>query len=255
MGLPLSGIVYSQSSQLSIRTESSSYAAGDTIIILGSIPIEEEVTPAIVQIINSENETLAVFVPAPDNSGNYSFEVATDSWQTSGTYFVRIMHVDEDREVTFEFAGLDSRAPVENLSVSFSDGSSQSIDATMTNGIITSITAVEETTSLIFSVATTTESGEFSVVLPRTLIDSRDEPDEAGIEEENNFLVLVDGEYSDYAEAANTETDRTLIIPIPVGTEEVLIGGSSMVPEFPFAVMGVVVALAGMLALTRLRAN
>lgn len=252
-GISFSGVTHSQSLQLSIATESSNYTVGDTIIIMGAIPNEEEITPAVVQIINPENETLATFVPTPDNSGGYSIAVSTVGWQSSGIYVVRIMHGDEDREVTFEFIGLDAESPAENLLVSFSDGSSRSVDATMTNGVITSITAVEETATLIFSIATTTENGEFTVVLPIALIDSRDEPDEAGVEEENNFLVLVDSEYVDYDETANTETDRTLVIPIPAGTEEILISGSSMVPEFPLVIVGAAAALAGSLALARLR--
>ena len=252
-GLCFSGLAYSQSQQLSIATENGSYIEGDVIVVLAAIPKEQEVTPAVVQIINPENETLSTFVPAPDSSGRYSFEVATDGWEISGTYLVRITHADEDREATFEFVGLDKQPPTENLFVTFSDGTSQSIDATLSNGVIRGITAVEETATLIFSLATTSEDGEFTVVLPRKVIDSRDEPDESGVEEENSFLVLVDGDYIDYNETVITETTRTLVVPIPAGTEEILIGGSSMVPEFSLAVIGAAAALAGTLALARVK--
>jgi hypothetical protein len=252
-GLCFSGLAYSQSQQLTIATERGSYIEGDVIVVSGTIPNEQEVTPAVVQIINPENETLSTFVPAPDSSGEYSFEVATVSWEISGTYVVRITHADEDREATFEFVGLDTQPPTENLLVTFSGGTSQSIDATLTNGVITGIMAVEETATLIFSLETASEDGEFTVSLPRSVIDSRDEPDESGVEEENSFLVLVDGDYMNYNETASTETTRTLVVPIPAGTEEILIGGSSMMPEFPLAVIGAAAALAGMLAVTRVK--
>ena len=251
--LAFGGLAYSQSQELSIATESGSYTVGDTVVILGSIPNEQEVTPAVVQVISPENEVISAFVPVPDSLGEYSLEVATDGWQISGTYVIRISHGDEDHEATFEFTGLDAQLPAEDVSVTFSDGTSQSVDATLTNGVITRITAVEEAATLIFSLSTTSEDGEFTVVLPRALIDSREEPDEAGVKEENNFLILVDGDYIDYDETASTDTERTLVVQIAAGTEEVLIGGSSMVPEFPLVVMGTVAALAGMLAMARFR--
>jgi hypothetical protein len=251
LALSLTGVAHSQSQELSIATESGSYAAGDTIVVSGSIPTEQEVTHAVVQIISPDNEALSTFVPAPDSLGEYTFEVATDGWQISGTYVVRISHGDEDRETTFAFVGLNSQPPAENLSSAFSDGTSQNVDATLTNGVITRVTAVEEAATLIFSLSTTSADGEFRVVLPRALIDSREEPDEDGVEDENNFLVLVDGDYIDYNEIASTDAERTLVIPVVAGTEEVLIGGSSMVPEFPLVVIGAAAALAGLLALTR----
>ena len=254
LALAFGGLAFSQSQELSVATESRSYIAGDTIVVTGSIPNEQEVTPAVVQIISPENEVLSALVPVPNDLGEFSLEVTTEGWQTSGTYVVRISHGDEDREATFEFVGLDAQPPVENQSVTFSDGTLQTVNATLTNGVITRITAVEAAATLLFSLSTTSENGEFTVVLPRALIDSREEPDEDGIEDENNFLILVDGNYIDYDELASTDTERTLIVPIPAGAAEILIGGSSMVPEFPLVVIGAAVALASAFALARLRA-
>jgi len=252
--LAFGGHAFSQSQELSIATESGSYTVGDTVVILGSIPNEQEVTPAVVQVISPENEVISAVVPVPDSLGEYTLEVSTEGWQISGTYVIRISHGDEDREATFEFAGLDAQPPAEDLSVSFSDGTSQIVDATLTNGVITRVTAVEEAATLIFSLSTTSEDGEFTVVLPRALIDSREEPDEAGVKDENNFLILVDGEYIDYEETASTDTERTMVVPIAAGSEEVLIGGSSMVPEFPFAALAIMIAAIGSIVIVgRLR--
>lgn len=246
------GFSYSQSQQLTVTTDNSNYSAGDTIVITGTIQPGQESTPILLQIINPENRILSTHVPAPDSEGKYSVEQASDGWEISGTYTVHVTHADEDQEATFEFSGLDSRAPAENLLVTFSDGTSRSVDARMTNGVITGVTAIEESATLIFSLATGAEGGQFSVTLAREMIDSR-EQDDTGVEVENNFLVLVDGDYADYEESSSTATQRTLVIPIAAGTEEIMIGGSSMVPEFPLPAIGTAAATALMIVLLRAR--
>jgi hypothetical protein len=61
--------------------------------------------------------------------------------------------------------------------------------------------------------------------------------------EDDGFLVLADAEYVDYNETASTTADRTLVVQIPAGTREVMIGGSSMMPEFPVFI-GLILAIA-----------
>jgi hypothetical protein len=251
--LSFSGVAYSQSQELTVTTDKGSYNAGDTIVVSGTIQQGQELTTVILQIVGPNNKVLSTYVPKPDGEGVYSVEVATDSWETSGTYTVLVINGDGDRQATFEFVGLDSKPPTENLLVAFSDGGSQNVDAKMTNGVITGISAFEESATLIFSVATGSEDGELTVTLARSMIDSKYEPDDAGVEHENNFLVMVDGEYTDYGEKDSTATNRTLVIPIPAGTQEVLIGGSSMTPEFPLAVLGAVAATAILLTIGRAR--
>jgi hypothetical protein len=95
----------------------------------------------------------------------------------------------------------------------------------------------------VFSTATGSEDGELVLVLPRELIDSKFEPDQEGLVEDDSFLVLADAEYVDYNETASTTADRTLVVQIPAGTREVMISGSSMMPEFP-VLIGLILAIA-----------
>lgn len=247
--LPFSGFAYSQSQELTVTTDKATYDAGDTVVVSGTIQQGQDMTPTIIQIVNPNKKVLATHVPSPDNEGIYSVEVTTDDWETSGTYTVWVIHGEEDRQITFELVGLDRKPPTENLLVAFSDGTSQNVDAKMTNGVITGIIAVEESDTLIFYMATGSEDGQLTVTLSRDMIDSKYEPDESGIEHENNFLVMVDGEYSDYSETGSTATDRTLVIPIPSGNQQVLIGGSSMIPEFPLALFWMLAVVIGIVTL------
>jgi hypothetical protein len=234
---------FSQSAGFSVDTDKATYSAGERVVITGTIPPAEQPSPLIIQVFDPGNTAIFTVVPRPDMDGKFSVELDTSDWQVSGTYLIQVTYTDLDEELDFEFVGLDSQPPKENLVVTFSDGSSQSIDAEMTNGIITRIVAVEESATLVFSTATGSEDGELVLVLPRELIDSKFEPDEEGLVEDDGFLVLADAEYVDYNETASTTADRTLVVQIPAGTREVMIGGSSMMPEFPVFI-GLILAIA-----------
>lgn len=243
------GVAFSQSQSLTVATDKTRYSAGETVVIKGTIPSSEQPSPLIIQVFDPANTAIFTNVPTPKADGEYLVEIETSDWHVSGTCLIRVTYADEDNEATFEFIGLDSQTPTENLLVTFSDGSSQIVDARMTKGVITKITAVEESATLVFSLATGSEDGKLTVTLPREMIDSKYEPDETGIEEENSFLVLVDGDYTDYNETGSTAADRTLVVPIPAGTQEIMIGGSSMVPEFPLVALGTVAAVVGIVSI------
>jgi hypothetical protein len=247
------GFAFSQSQQLTITTDKTSYSAGDAIMITGTIPVDGGPGPLVIQIFDPENTAILTNVPEPDSDGKYVVELAIVDWEISGTYVVHATYAESDQEATFEFTGLDSQSPKENLVVTFSDGTSRNIDAKATNAVITQIMAVEESYTLVFSLEAGAEDGEFTVVLPREMIDSKFEPEEAGAAEDNNFLVLVDGDYADYNETGSTATDRTLKISLPARTEEVMIGGSSLVPEFPQTVAVIASMIGTVIAVTRFK--
>jgi hypothetical protein len=223
---------FSQAQSLTVTTDRTAYAAGDKANITGTIPHSEQPGPVIMQVFDPSSTAIFTSIPAPNGSGEFLVEIDTKDWQLSGTYLVHVTFADQDAETSFDFTGLDSRLPIENLLVTFSDGTSRSIDAQMTNGVITQITAQEETATLIISMATRSENGELTIVLPRQVIDSQFEPDETGLVEDDSFLVLVDGEFADYNETATSAADRTLKISIPSGTRQVMLEGTSIVPEF-----------------------
>lgn len=230
--IPL-GIAHSQLQQLTVATDKPNYAAGDTVTIFGTVKQNQESSPVVVQVFDPENTSVETKIPVPNSEGEYSIELGTDDWEISGTYLVRATHADDDQQATFEFVGLDRQPPREDLLVTFSDGTSRSVDAKVTNGVVTGITALEESSALILSLTTGSEDGELTIVLPRDLIDSKYEPDESGLQEDNNFMVLVDADYADYSETTNSPAERTLKIPIPAGSRDILIQGTSIMPEFP----------------------
>ncbi|MFQ5940076.1 MAG: hypothetical protein ACE5KA_00030 [Nitrososphaerales archaeon] len=130
--------------------------------------------------------------------------------------------------------------PTDMIRVDF-EGNSFDVPASLSNGSVMSIDVDQDFVSIIIAVETSaTEVGELMITLPRELIDSKFKGDD------DDFIVLVDGEEMDYTEDSTTDTERALTIPVFAVTEEVEIIGTQVIPEFPItvmAVMGLVVAM------------
>ena len=95
-------------------------------------------------------------------------------------------------------------------------------------------------TSVVLAVETDpTVDGELNIVLPRKLIDSKINNND------DEFIVLINGEESDYKEQDTTSTERKLTIKVPAAVEEIEIVGTQVIPEFPIAV---IVIMAGTMA-------
>jgi hypothetical protein len=90
---------------------------------------------------------------------------------------------------------------------------------------------------ILFIDTSPTEEGQMMVTLPRSLIDAKTDG------QDDEFIVLVDGDGVEYEEHSATETERALTIPVFAGSGEVEIVGTQVVPEFPIAVAAVMSVL------------
>ena len=105
-------------------------------------------------------------------------------------------------------------------------GTNLSISYKISNGNITGVVANEESSSLIISLHAV-ESGKLTVNLPRELINATKNNGS-----DDQFFVLLDGQDSSFTETSTTNTTRTLEIPFPAGTQQMIVIGTKVVPEF-----------------------
>ena len=119
----------------------------------------------------------------------------------------------------------------------------------LSNGMVLGIEVDHDFTSVIVLLETSTiDEGELIITLPRTMIDSKINGDD------DDFIILLDGEEIDYQENKTTETDRELSVHIFAASEEVEIIGTRVIPEFPVAVMALMGVVIGMgIAVSRFR--
>jgi len=121
------------------------------------------------------------------------------------------------------------------------------VKASLSNGSIDNADVDFDFTSLILFVSTDAmEDGTLEITLPRTLIDARTDGDD------DEFIVLIDGNEETYDEIKATDSERTLRIPVPSGAGEIEIIGSQVIPEFGMFVGPVMIAsLAIIIAVSR----
>ena len=110
------------------------------------------------------------------------------------------------------------------------------IEYNISGAQITDILLSRESNSILISIDTTSP-GSLVITLPREAIDATT----YGMDE--SFFVLVDDEEVDYTET-KTDSDRTLTIGFPTGTQEIEVIGTFAVPEFgTLAILVLVIAI------------
>ncbi|MGI0021132.1 MAG: CHRD domain-containing protein, partial [Nitrososphaera sp.] len=105
----------------------------------------------------------------------------------------------------------------------------------ITNATLDELTADVETATLT-AMITADEDGELTIQLPREIIDSVENGEDA------DYLVFVD-EVEDFADDDFGEEIRTLTIPFPAQSEQIDFVGTTVIPEFG-AVAAIVLAVA-----------
>ncbi len=224
---------YSQAGRFTVSVDMTSYGTGQTITVMGTVPAVLESVPVAIQVFNPRNTMYTIGQPTPVSDGTFSFEFKVGGkLGINGIYTVKATYSGQSVETTFEFTGGEGR-PKEGTKTFQFEGKSYSVDVSLSNGSIKSIEVDPDFTSIIVFISTSsTQDGMFEITLPRDIIDSKING------QDDEYIVLVDGEEADATEKDTTSTSRTLVIPIEAGAEEVEIIGTEVIPEF-----GVIAAL------------
>ncbi|MFQ5969094.1 MAG: PEFG-CTERM sorting domain-containing protein [Nitrososphaerales archaeon] len=240
-------VAYSQAAALTVKVDKTSYGAGEEVMISGTVPAVLEGVPVAIQVFNPRNTMYTIDQVTPNADGTYSTTVKIGGkLGISGIYTVKATYSGQSVQATFEFTGGEAVTEPGTIRVEF-EGNVFNVKASLSNGNIQSVEVDPDFTSIILFISTSeTEDGELLITLPRDLIDSRINGDD------DDYILLVDGEEADFEETETTSTSRTLVIPIPAGAEEVEIIGTVVVPEFGIlAALVLVVAVGAIIAVSR----
>ncbi|GIU71703.1 MAG: hypothetical protein KatS3mg003_1182 [Candidatus Nitrosocaldaceae archaeon] len=108
------------------------------------------------------------------------------------------------------------------------------LSSSLSNGDIVSMELKPELTSLIINVDMD-DDGILEISIPREMLDSKKRLGMSS--EDNEFIVLIDGDYAIFEEIGNDEINRTLSIKVPSNAEMIEIIGTNAIPEFPLAII------------------
>ena len=107
----------------------------------------------------------------------------------------------------------------ETISVSI-EGNSFDVDYTTTGMSVSGIEVDLDSISLIFSVDVTDSTGTLDITFDRFFFDSVFEG------ADDDFFILVDGDFANFTETETNSQSRTLSVEIPSGTQDVEIIGT-----------------------------
>lgn len=242
VGTPTSG-----SSLITVTTDKPSYNAGDKILISGKSSAYLSDTPVTVIVRNPVGNVIKVDQIALGTDQTYSTTLTASGnlWQAAGTYavYVQLGSPDRSATTTFNFSGVQIAPP--GPSTIPVDGTNFSITYSIINGTVLDIKADQPHTSIIVSIKTTGD-GILTITLPRALIDSKNSDGSDKV-----YVVSNDGNMAQFAETSTTKTDRTLTIHFKDGTQQIVIMGTFVIPEFgPIAALILTIAIVSIIAVS-----
>ena len=224
-------LAYSQAGTLTVKVDKSSYGTGEEIMISGTVPAVIEGVPVAIQVFNPRNTMYTIDQVTPNADGTYSATIKVGGkLGIGGIYTVKATYSNQSVQTQFEFTGEGDTGtcPAGSCIMVEFEGNKIPVKYKITNGSVRGIEVDPDFTSIIISISAT-DDGELTITLPRKLIDAKFEGCGG---DDDEFIVLIDGEEETYDETDTTSSDRELVIPIPGGAEEVEIIGTCIIPEF-----------------------
>jgi hypothetical protein len=87
--------VFAQSAQITLLTDKQSYVTDDTISISGTIPSLDTSNSAVLQVYNPFKILIQIgTIPvASDGTFHYAIKTEGQSWQTSGSYQIKVIYI------------------------------------------------------------------------------------------------------------------------------------------------------------------
>ncbi|MDC0169825.1 PEFG-CTERM sorting domain-containing protein [Candidatus Nitrosopelagicus sp.] len=229
----LGGESFAQSNQvLTVMTEKESYAAGESVEILGLVDIVLEGTPVVIRIVSPMGNMIHPAQIDVDSDGSFSETVSTSiggKWKETGTYTIMMNYGDNSTQTQFEYGGMMSAGVQTTPEFAMKENENMSQTITIEDNVlnyeltcaeILGMTPDTEMKSMIIEIKTDCD-GELNITLPKEVIDT----------DENGFFVLVDGDETNH-NASSVGEFWTLTIPFSYGSEEIEIIGTFVIPEF-----------------------
>jgi predicted secreted protein with PEFG-CTERM motif len=219
--------------ELTVETDADSYTTGDTITVTGQLTATPIDRPLLIQVYFEDQQDAPVrfdqFDAAADGSYSYKFK-AGGLMNTDGTYTVRVSYKTTEATTTFEFDATEGPPTGWSEIDAMIGGEAHTIEYRITGGRLVSVTGDPDTFTLTATVSTTAD-GTLSLRFDEEIFDA-----------DETFAIIADDVPVDELPPGPGSTN-TLEIDFEAGTEEIVIIGERMIPEFG-AIAAIVLAVA-----------
>lgn len=238
-------------SLISVETDSKSYTVGDIIIISGNVSTVINDTPVTMQIFK-ENSMIQIAQIIVAEDGSYSNSVLTSGvlWSKAGEYTIKVTYgAGNIAETLINFSPNQEISTADNFVVNVEGYGTFDIKYSILGGIIKNMSLDKEILALTVNIESINE-GSISLEIPREIIDAKNQDDD------EKFIVIIDGIQVPYQETISDSNSRLITINFETGDSYIEVIGTSVIPEFgSIAVMILAAAIMSTVLITRNKFN
>jgi len=218
--------------QVTVNTDGTSYALGDTIVISGQVQSVVVGTPLVIQIFDPNNSLVQVEQIDVSQDGKYADTIKAVGalWKSSGSYTVIVQYGPPNITAQTTFTFQNSVTPINGVfRLMFPSDPPQtfSINYTIAGAKINDmkIDTYNSTRVLFVSINSTTD-GYVTLQMPRTLLDAK-----LYSGQDAGFYILIDGAKVIPQSESSDKNFRDLTIPFFEGDQNIAIAGFDIILE------------------------
>ena len=224
------GTVFAQQALINVQTDDSNYIEGNVVVVSGSVFPVLPNTPVVLQLFLGESLVdIAQITVAQDGNFSHTIVAGGQLWK-QGDYLVRVSYDAGGRivaETEFSFSPKSESIETTTIfEVNTVNHGTFDVKYTIKGGTMKDMITDSSIFGIIVQIEST-DNGTISLDLPREFIGAEKQDDE-----DDTFIILIDGEEVEYQEPVIFSDSRVITINFEAGDSDIQIIGTYVVPEF-----------------------
>jgi predicted secreted protein with PEFG-CTERM motif len=234
---------------ITVSTDKAVYDHNSIIMVSGHVRNPYPGQQLTLRVSDSSGSIVQVSQLIVDNNGDFGTKLTTASplWTKSGVYTIFAQYGNQQgtsAKVQFTIPGGGAKSCDANQLAATLNDEIYCIPYSINGGTVLSGTLSVASKTLTVNIQAN-DDGQITLNIPRSVLDSKNGNND------QSFVVLVDGEEKDTATEITTSDTRTVTIPFTVGVGQIEIIGTQIVPEFgPIAALVLAIAIISIIAVS-----
>jgi predicted secreted protein with PEFG-CTERM motif len=215
---------------ITVSTDKAVYDHNSIIMVSGHIRNPYPGQQLTLRVSDSSGSIVQVSQLIVDNNGDFGTKLTTASplWTKSGVYTIFAQYGNQQgtsAKVQFTIPGGGAKSCDPNQLAATLNDEVYCIPYSINGGTVLSGTLSVASKTLTVNIQAN-DDGQITLNIPRSVLDSKSGNND------QSFVVLVDGEEKDTSTETTTSDTRTVTIPFTAGVGQIEIIGTQIVPEF-----------------------
>jgi predicted secreted protein with PEFG-CTERM motif len=215
---------------ITVSTDKAVYDHNSMIMVSGHVRNPYPGQQLTLRVSDSSGSIVQVSQLIVDNNGDFGTKLTTASplWTKSGVYTIFAQYGNQQgtsAKVQFTIPGGGTKSCDPNQLAATLNDEVYCIPYSINGGTVLSGTLSVASKTLTVNIQAN-DDGQITLNIPRSVLDSKNGNND------QSFVVLVDGEEKDTATETTTSDTRTVTIPFIAGVGDIEIIGTQIVPEF-----------------------